>query len=53
MWWSTTASSWVVAPRTFRMARIAERDGLDLEDAARRMDDLDEARATYLRRNFN
>lgn len=42
----------VVAPRTFRMARIAERDGLDLEDAARRMDDLDEARATYLRRNF-
>ena len=42
----------VVAPRAFRMARIAERDGLEIEAAARRMDDLDEARATYLKRNF-
>jgi cytidylate kinase len=42
----------VVAPRAFRMARLAERDGLELEDAAHKMDDLDEARATYLRRNF-
>jgi len=42
----------VVAPRAFRMTRLAERDGLELEDAAHKMDDLDEARATYLKRNF-
>lgn len=42
----------VVASRAFRMSRLAERDGLELEDAAHKMDDLDEARATYLRRNF-
>lgn len=42
----------VVAPRAFRMSRLAEREGVGLEAAARRMDELDEARQSYLRRNF-
>jgi cytidylate kinase len=42
----------VVAPRAYRMAQLAQREGLELEAAARRMDELDEARKSYLRRNF-
>lgn len=42
----------VVAPRAFRIARLAEREAIPVEAAARKVEDLDEARATYLRRNF-
>jgi cytidylate kinase len=42
----------VVAPRRERVERVRVRDGLDARSAERRLDELDEARADFIRRNF-
>jgi cytidylate kinase len=42
----------VVAPREERVARLAEREGLGTEEAARRLDALDEERRAFLTHHF-
>lgn len=42
----------VVASRPFRAARVAELEGLDQHAALRRIDEVDEDRADYLKRGF-
>lgn len=42
----------VVGSRADRMRRVREREGLDLKGAERRLAELDQGRADYIRRNF-
>jgi cytidylate kinase len=42
----------VLAPRSDRVARVAERLGLDTKAADRKLDELDHARADFVHRNF-
>lgn len=42
-----------VAPRAYRLERVAEREGLGARQAAERLDALDAARSEFVRRNFH
>jgi cytidylate kinase len=43
----------VVAPRALRLAALAEREGLDSKKAGARLDQLDNSRAEFIRRQFH
>jgi hypothetical protein len=43
----------VVAPREVRLARLCQQQGLDPRAAARRLEELDRSRASFVRRHFH
>jgi cytidylate kinase len=43
----------IVAPREFRVAALADREGLELRAASSRLDELDASRADFVRRHFH
>jgi cytidylate kinase len=43
----------IVAPRTLRLAALAEREGLDRREAGARLDEIDTSRADFVRRQFH
>jgi hypothetical protein len=43
----------VVAPRSLRLAALAEREGLDHKTAGVRLDEIDSSRADFVRRHFH
>lgn len=42
----------IVAPREFRVAALADREGLELRAAGTRLDKIDDSRAEFVRRHF-
>jgi len=43
----------IVAPRALRLAALAEREGLDRKEAGARLDEIDNSRADFIRRQFH